>query len=68
MNVPIPIRVYADFQCFNQPEKDAKVLFKQIPIAVVFYVTSPFVNKDNSYFGTDCNKWFVKEMFNLEQE
>ena len=56
MKVPLPIRVYADFECTNQPEEDAKVLFKQIPIAVGFYVISPFGNKYNSYFGTDCNE------------
>ena len=50
MKVPVPIRVYADFECINQPQKDPKVLFKQIPIAVGFYVISPFGNKYNSYF------------------
>ena len=68
MKIPVPIRVYADFECINQPGNDAKVLFKQIPIAVVFYVISPFGNKYNSHFGTDCNEWFVKEMLILEQE
>ena len=68
MKVPVPIGVYADFECINQPQNDPKVLFKQIPIAVGFYVISPFGNKYNSYFGTDCNEWFVKEMLILEQE
>ena len=68
MKVPVPIRVYADFECINQPTDDPKVLFKQIPIAVGFYVISPFGNKYNSYFGTDRNEWFVKEMLILEQE
>ena len=68
MKVPVPIRVFADFECINQPQKDPKVLFKQIPNAVGFYVISPFGNKCNSYFGTDCNEWFVKEMLILEQE
>ena len=68
MKVPVPIRVYADFECINQPQNNPKVLFKQIPIAVGFYVISPFGNKYNSYFGTDCNEWFVKEMVILEQE
>ena len=45
MKVPVPIRVYADFECINQPQKDPKVFFKQIPIAVGFYVISPFRNK-----------------------
>ena len=68
MKIPVPIRVYADFECINQPRNDAKVLFKQIPIAVGYYIISPFGNKYNSYFGTDCNEWFVKEMLILEQE
>ena len=68
MKVPVPIRVYADFECINQPGNDDKVLFKQIPIAVGFYVISSFENKYNSYFGIDCNEWFVKEMLILEQE
>ena len=71
MKVPVPTRVYADFECIFQPKNNPntpKVLFKQIPIAVGFYVISPFGNKYNSYFGTHCTKWFVKETFKLEQE
>ena len=68
IKVPVPIRVYADFECINQPGKDAKVIFKQIPNAEGFNLTSAFGNKYDSYFGTDCNKWFVKEMLKLEQD
>ena len=68
MKVPVPIRVYADFECINQPQNIPNVLFNQIPIAVGFYVISPFGNKYSSYFGTDCTKWFVKEMLKLELE
>ena len=68
MKIPLPIRVYADFECINQPQNNPKVLFKQIPITVGFYVISPFGNKYSSYFGTDCTKWFVKEMLKLELE
>ena len=68
MKIPLPIRVYADFECINQPQNNLKVLFKQIPITVGFYVISPFEIKYRSYFGTDCTKWFVKEMLILEQE
>ena len=68
MKVPVPIRVYADFECINQPQNTPNVLFKQIPIAVGFYVISPSGNKYSSYFGTDCTKWFVKEMLKLELE
>ena len=68
MKVPVPIKVYADFECINEPQKDPKVLFKQIPIAVGYYLISPFECKYYSYFGTYCNEWFVKEMLILEQE
>ena len=68
MKIPVPIRVYADFECINQPQNTPNVLFKQIPIAVAFYVISPFESKYYSYFGTDCTKWFVKEMLKLELE
>ena len=44
MNVPVPIRVYAEFECNNQPQNNPKVFFKQIPIAVGCYQISPFGN------------------------
>ena len=66
MKVPIPIRVYAGFECINQPTDDPKVFFKQIPIAVGFYITSPFGNNYSSYFGESCVTWFVNEMLTLE--
>ena len=100
MKVPVPIRVSADFECFNhtvpQPTEvhtntegalhdreaavaiaptdkskgDHKVLFKQIPIAVGFYLISPFGapfgNECCSYFGVDCVEWFVNKMLTLE--
>ena len=62
MKVPVPIRVYADFECINQPQNTPNVLFKQIPSAVGYYVISPFGNCYYSYFGTDCTKWFVNRM------
>ena len=43
--VPVPIRVYADFECNIQPQNNPKVLFKQIPIAVGYYLISPSGNK-----------------------
>ena len=74
MKVPVPIRVYADFECINQPQKDLKALFRQIPIAVGYYLISPFESKYYSYFGTDCTggqqsciKWFVNKMFTSEK-
>ena len=78
MKVPVPIRVYADFECINQPTDDReaavamapKVLFKQIPIAVGFYLISPigapFGNEYYSYFGVDCVEWFVNVILTLE--
>ena len=81
MKLPLPIRVYADFECIKQPQKDPKVLFKQITIAVGYYIISPFGNRYNSYFGVDCTEgqqsytgrqqscisWFVNEMLTLEK-
>ena len=75
MKVPVPIRVYADFECIIQPTDDReaavaiapKVLFKQIPIPVGFYLISPFGNNFSSYFGVDCVTWFVNEMLTLEE-
>ena len=77
MKVPVPIRVYTDFESINQPTDDreaaSKVLFKQIPSAVGFYVFSPFGNEYYSYFG-DCTEgqqsavaWFVNAMLTLEK-
>ena len=67
MKIPLPIRVYADFECINQPQNIPNVLFKQIPISVGYYVISPFGNYYYSYFGTDCTKWFVNRMLTLEK-
>ena len=78
MKVPVPIRVYADFECINQPSDDPKgdpkVLFKQIPIAVGFYLISPFGIEYYSYFGVVCTEgqqsvvaWFVNEMLTFEK-
>ena len=75
MKVPVPIRVYADFECINQPTDDReaavaiapKILFKQIPIAVGFYLISPVGNCYYSYFGESCVTWFVNEILTLEK-
>ena len=65
MKVPVPIRVYADFECINLKSDIPKVLYKQIPIAVGFYLISPFGNNYSSYFGESCVTWFVNEMLTL---
>ena len=66
MKVPIPIRVYAVFECNNQTTQNPKVLYKQIPIGVGFYIISPFGNNYSSYFGESYVTWFVNEMLTLE--
>ena len=85
MKVPVLIKVYADFECINQPTNtaelaatlsshDPKVIFKQIPIAVEFYLISPFGNQYCSYFGEACTEgqqscvtWFVNGVLTLEK-
>ena len=70
MKVPVPIRVYADLEGIIQPTDDReaavaiapKVIFKQIPSAVGFYLISPFGNCYYSYFGEGCVTWFVNEI------
>ena len=71
MKISSPIRVYADFECIIQPQNDpneTNILFKQIPIAVRFYIISPSGNQYSSYFGIDCVKWFVNQMLKLHYE
>ena len=68
MKIPLPIRVYADFECSHQPtRKDQKVLFKQNPIAVGFYLNSPCGNCYYSYIAEGCVTWFVNEILTLEK-
>ena len=66
IKIPLPIEVYADFNYNNQPTNNPKVIFKQIPIAVVFYLISPCGNCYYSYFGESCVTWFVIESMTLE--
>ena len=71
MKIPVSIRIYADFECINQYQNDSNqinILFKQIPIAVGFYLISPSGNQYSSYFGIDCVKWFVNQMLKLNYE
>ena len=78
----VPKRVYADFECINQPTNNPNVLFKHNLIAVGFYLTSlpgslcvtPSGNKYYSYFVEGCTggqqscvEWFVDEMLPLEK-
>ena len=74
MKIPLPIRVYSDFDFINQPTSDTKVLHKQIPIAVGFYLISSIGNQYYSYFDEGCTEgqqscvtWFVSEMLFLEK-
>ena len=32
--IPVLITVYAEIECYTQPQDNPKVLFKQLPIAV----------------------------------
>ena len=54
-------------ECINQPQNTPNVLFKQIPIAVRYYINSPFESKYYSYFGIYCTTWFVNRMLTLEK-
>ena len=70
MKIPLPKRVYADFECSNQPQKyphNPNVLFKQIPNTVGFHLISLFGNKYYPHFGEGCVKWFVNEMLTLKK-
>ena len=63
MKIPLPIIVYADFECIIQPTRnDSKVLIEQIPLAVGFYLISPFGNQ-YYYIGESCVTWFVKDFW-----
>ena len=70
MKVLVPISLYTDFQCFNQPQNDPNnpnVFFKQIPTAVGFYMNSPIRKQYHSNSGLDCVSWLVNQMFILKQ-
>ena len=67
MKIPLPTRVYADFECIIQPTNNPKVFFGQIPLAVGFYLISPGGNCYYSYFGESCVTRFVNEILTLEK-
>ena len=74
MKIPLPIRVYADFECINLLTINPNVLYNGIPIAVGFYLITPSGNKYDSYFEEGCTggqqscvEWFVEEMFIIEK-
>ena len=67
MQIPLPIRVYVDFKGFIQPQNNPKVILKQNPIAIRYYLISPFGNYSFSYFGEVCVSWFVKDMLTLQK-
>ena len=57
MKVNVQKRVYADFECINQPTQNPNVLFKEIPIAVGYYLVSPpgslcVSRSGNTYYHT----------------
>ena len=61
MKVALPLRIFADFESFNQPNLVAdylKILFKQIPTAVGL--------EKNICFGNNCVNWFIKIVLELQ--
>ena len=52
---------------YQSTSKYPQRVIQKIPIAVGYYVISPFGNYYYSYFGTDCTKWFVNRMLTLEK-
>ena len=72
MKIPIPIKIYADFECINnrinnQISDKSQILFEQKPIAVGYYFIFNQYSEYFSYFGTDCVEWFTNRMFEIEK-
>ena len=70
--IDIPIRVYADFECFNIPIDEyvsdkTKILFKHEPISVAYYLISPWFEGYKCFSGRGCVKLFVQEIFEIEK-
>ena len=69
MKVNLPIRIYADFECLNiKVDDNPKIIYKQVPITVGFYLISPWQTELYSYQGIDSVNWFVKQMLKLEKD
>ena len=69
MKVNLPIKIYADFECLNIKVDDIpKIIYKQVPITVGFYLISPWQTELYSYQGIDSVNWFVKQMLKLEKD
>ena len=71
MKINLPIRIYADFECLNIKGNDPdnpKIIYKQVPITVGFYLISPWENEIYTYQGTDCVQWFVRQILTLEKD
>ena len=71
--IDVPIRVYADFECFNIPQKEnitnsTKILFTHEPISVVYYLISPWQCGYKSFTGKDCVRSFVNDIFEIEKK
>ena len=59
--IDIPIRVYADFECFNIPNFEqqsdkTKILFTHEPCSVVYYLISPWFEGYKSFSGENVCK------------
>ena len=71
MKIILPIRIYADFECPNIQDNDPdnpKIMYKQAPITVGFYLISPWENEIYTYQGTDCVQWFARQILTLEKD
>ena len=65
MKIPVPIKVYAAFECINQSQDNTIVLFTQHRVAVGFYSTSPFENQYYLSFELDRVNWFANRTLKL---
>ena len=71
--IDIPIRVYADFECFNIPRKEyitqnTKILSNQEPCSIVYYLISPWQTGYKYSTQKDCANIFVHEIFEIEKK
>ena len=70
--IDIPIRVYADFECFNIPIDEyisdkTKILFTHEPCSVVYYLKSPWQTGYKTFSGKMCVNSFVNDIFEIEK-
>ena len=71
--IDIPIRVYADFECFNIPQSEnisnqTKILFTHSPCSVGYYLISPWQTGYKCFSGPECVINFIKDLFEIEKK